>query len=416
MQISSQNYFFLPESRKGNSSFGSEDGRGNSSFPSENGKGNSSFVPKIIEDPISKDMRSLDPFQKVMPSDREGPSAFLAQGGVVDQKEARFMILCSLQQSQHCFSKTIAEHIDLVWAFSPICTTYPDRMPELYKTHANYIGYLKSFGITSILLEAIYPGQDFKLTTAGNEPWEIQLLVEDYVYYRENLVNVAVRKTKHLNYDYIIWLDSHQIFLNPYWWEDGIYKMARYPTVSFFHDLAHVKNPGDNSTMREGTDQPGVQYVYQQTSDIHYWLNGYGGWKAWNGNAVGVRREIYDKIEYIADYCIAGCCDCVFNDATMTYHWNLMDSFGSYGKAMQPWIQAARKVLGGENGVVRGRLFHLYHEHVRYDGSATRKLVKHPNLDLLNELYRDENFTIRIKKESFLKQIMVKPLNSFPIY
>jgi len=357
-----------------------------------------------------------DKFTKEMPSDREGSSAFLTEGGIVDQKEARFRILCCLQQSQHCYSKTIAEHIDLVWAFSPIYTLFPERMPEIYITHMNYIGYLKSFGIQTILLEAIYPDQDFKVTTAGNEPWEIQLIVEDYLYYRENFVNVAVRKTKHLNYDYIIWLDSHQVFLNPYWWEDGIYKMARYPTVSFFHDLVHVKYAGNNQTMREGTDQPGVQYVYQHTSDMNYWLSGYGRWAAWNGNAVGVRREIYDKIEYIVDYCVVGCCDCIFNDATMTSYWDLMDSFGSYGKAMQPWITAARKVLGGENGVVRGRLLHLYHEHIRYDGVATKTLVHYPNLNLWNEVYRDENFTLHIKPGSFLKRIITKPPDNIPMY
>jgi len=428
VQISSQNTFFLPEAAKGNPSSvpGTEKENNSTLVPEkerENGSSSvfetedNSFFVSEVRGNFVYDRRDISQgSQKMMPSDREGPSAFLTQGGVVDQKNARLRLLCRLQQPQQCFSKTIAEQIDLVWAFSPIYSIFPDKMPELYITHMNYIGYLKSFGIQTILLEAIYPGQNFKVTKAGNDPWEIQLVVEDYLYYRENFVNVAIRKTKHMNYDYIIWLDSHQIFLNPYWWEDGIEKMARYPTVSFFHDLVHVKYADNNQTMREGTDQNGVQYVYSQTSDMNYWVNGETGiWMAWNGNAVGVRREIYDQIEYIMDYCIQGCCDCVFNAATMTSYWNLMDSFGSYGKEMQPWIKAARKVLGGENGVVRGKLLHLYHEHIRYKPDSFKALVNDPKLNIWNEIYRDENFTIHLKKDSYLKKIFKKPTD-VPIY
>jgi len=350
----------------------------------------------------------------MMPSDREGTSAFLTQEGTIDQKDARSRILCRLQQFENCYSKSIAEQIDLVWAFSPIYSPFPEKMPCLYKTHGDFVGYMKSFGIKSVVLEAIYPGQNFTLTTAGNEPWEIQLEIEDYIYYRENFLNVAIRKTWHLEYEYILWIDAHQIFLNPYWWEEGIYKLARYPTVSFFQTLAHFNGSENNNTLKDGLDMGGVQYLYQQTSNINHWISGYGRWQAWNGNAVGIRREIYEKIDYIIDYCIEACCDCAFNAATMTSYWDLMDSFGGYGKALKPWITAAKKTLGGENGVVRGRMLHLYHEHIWHDGAVFRRLVNTGSLNLWNELYRDENFTIHIKKESFLKGLKTKP-DQFPV-
>ncbi len=136
------------------------------------------------QDFIAKNCTHTIGFQKMMPSDREGTSAFLNQEGTIDQKDARSRILCSLHQFKKCSSKSIAEQIDLVWAFSPIYSPFPEKMPYLYKTHGNFVGYMNSFGIKSVVLEAIYPGQNFTFTTAGNEPWEIQLEIEDYIYYR----------------------------------------------------------------------------------------------------------------------------------------------------------------------------------------------------------------------------------------
>lgn len=265
--------------------------------------------------------RKMDPFEKNMPVDRQGTSTYLEKGGVIETKDPRGIFLCKISLAQHCVSREIADVIDQVYAFCPIYSVDHNRHTMLYYRHTNFLGYLKVHGIKSVVLEAIYPGQKFKVTTAGNEPWEIQLEIHDFFYYRENLLNVAIRKTKHMDYEYILWIDAHEMFLNTYWWEKGIYQMAKYPSVSFFQTLAHVDDPR-NKTI-PWFDLAGVQYAVKTTSDLSKWIDAKKG--MWNGNAVGVRREIYDQIGYVIDECIAGCCDCAFNYATITIYRNIHD-------------------------------------------------------------------------------------------
>jgi len=342
--------------------------------------------------------------------ERERASYFGTRGGVIPTSDPRNRLLCKLKNQMSCYSEYVAEHVDLLYSFSPIYASFQNKFKSLYHHHTNFIGYMKTIGIQSVVIEAIFPGQNYLVTTAGNEPYEIQVQIDDYIYYRENLLNVAIRKTKHLDYEYIVWIDSHQVFLNPYWWEEGIYQMAKYPPVSLFHSVAHY-NDNNNKTFDRWKDLYGVQYILQNTGDIHAWIDAkQGQWKGWQGNAVGVRTEIYDKIEFILDYCILGCCDCAFNYATMTSDWNLFEPSSNSAAQLMPWIEKARKVLGKKNGVVRGRIYHLYHEHYYGGYGGLSAKLSNSKLDLQKELYRDENFTIHIHPDSILKSWYIPPV------
>ncbi len=111
--------------------------------------------------------------------------------------------------------------------------------------------------------------------------------------------------------------------------------MAKYPTVSFFQTLAHVDDPR-NKTI-PWFDLAGVQYAVKTTSDLSKWI--YASKGMWNGNAVGVRREIYDQIGYVIDECIAGCCDCAFNplsgEKSFLKDWILISFFLRFDFFMQ---------------------------------------------------------------------------------
>ena len=252
-----------------------------------------------------------------------------------------------------------------------------------------------------VVLEAIYPGQDYIATKAGNEPWEIQLKVEDTFYYRENFLNVAAKKVP--GWEYILWIDAHQMFLNLYWWEDSIRKMEMFGSVQFYQTLAHM-TAYDNQTI-PWLDLAGVQYAYKLTRDIRNWIE--AGKGMWNGNAVGIRREVYNQIGYIVDECIAGCCDCAFNYANMVDYWDRMDIYGNYGVQLMPWIKDARKYMGGSVDVVRGEIRHLDHEHYFKWGEYLQELSV-GQFNLSKELYRDENFTLHIRDGSDLLKVFPK--------
>jgi len=358
-------------------------------------------VPAIISNQTR--IRNLT-FEQARDVDRRGPSAFLSKEGVVSRKDMRKEILCKMGIETACNTREIAEILDLFGVFCPIYAENQKQQELLYISHANFISYLDTIGIPSVTLEAIYPNQTYLRTQPGNEPRHIQIRVNDTFYYRENFLNVAIRKTK--GFEYYVWIDAHQIFLNTYWWEEAVLKMEHYNNVQFFQNLAWL-NKWNNATDRI-QDLHSVQYAYTITKDLNKYFAKFD--HMWNGNAVGIRREIYEGLGYILDKCIAGCCDCAFNVAGMRDHWDRVDKFGNYGAQLRPWILDASKVFKGEVAVVRGRMLHFHHDHFfaweRYLNALSRS-----SWNLENELYRDENYTLHIKYNSSLLSLF-KPVRS----
>ena len=332
-------------------------------------------------------------YRKAKAVDHEGPSALLLDGAVLDLKDAKIDFLCRINIGNRCYSRYPAENVNQTFAFCPIYSTQPSKHELLYYRHQQFIAYMKSFGLQTVVLEAIYPGQDYKVTQPGREPWEIQLQIKDTFYYRENLLNVAIRKNT--GFEYIIWIDAHHMFENHYWWEEAIVKMDHYGSIQLYQMLAHLSL--ENNSTIPWCDLAGVQYSYVLNRDVRNWV-----WAAkglWNGNAVAMSRENYEKVGYIIDDCIAGCCDCAFNYANMVDYWDRIDIYGEYGKQLMPWILNARKTLGGSVDVIRGHAFHIWHEHYFDWGIYLDDMTKN-FYDIKTELYRDENYTLHVKEGS----------------
>lgn len=59
------------------------------------------------------------------------------------------------------------------------------------------------------------------------------------------------------------------------------------------------------------------------------------------GNAWGIRREVYEGIGYICDYCIAALCDISFNVAALRdpSHWNIFDFVFEEGRELKKWTE-----------------------------------------------------------------------------
>jgi len=383
-----QQKFVKHESNSTNNTNTSSEPQNNPNTPEE---------PEEPEPPIVQKPRELD-LTKDKEIARLGSSVFLSNGGTVPRKDMQRELLCKLGAHAACNTKYIAEVIDLVGAITPIYAEDQKRQELLYTSHSNFIGYLDSIGIPSVTLEAIYPNQTYMATKAGNEPRHIQIKVNDTFYYRENFLNVAIRKTTGL--EYYIWIDAHQIFLNTYWWEEAIWKMEHFNNVQFFQTLAWLRK--DNNATDKNQDLHGVQYAYTTTRDLNRYVMKFD--RMWNGNAVGIRREIYEGLGDILDICIAGCCDCSFNVAGMSDHWDRVDKFLFYGMQLRPWIQEASKVFKGEVAVVRGRMLHFHHDHF-FAWERYLNALAHGTYVLKDELYRDENYTLHVKYNSPLLRV-----------
>jgi len=297
--------------------------------------------------------------------------------------------LCKLNLESFCISSEVAEVIESFWVVCPIYAPYQSANTIRYKLHESYKGYIESIGMSFSTLEAIRKdrNQKFLMTEAGREPYDIQLEFYNDVYLRENYLNVAARKIK--DWQYMAWIDTHQIFENIYWWEETIVRAEKNNSVQIFQYFL-------------GTDPSNVTDILVQSalykSLIQNDLD--AGPPIFYGNAYAIRKEIYDGIEYIFDRCIATCCDCAYVLASLpeSIPFKFYNRWSKYTDQMLPWVENAKKVFKGSRAIVRGFLFHIYHENTipYFD---VLNWINGTNFDMNKDLKRDDNFTLRFYNE-----------------
>jgi len=331
--------------------------------------------------------------------DREGPSTFLQTGGIVPLVNRAFRELCSLSLLSYCHSFYIADVIDTLWSINPIFVPDQKAHQKRYRYHQDFVSYMRSFGISTINVEGamLNQGQKFLLTRPGNEPWDIQLNMSYCLNYRENMVNVGIRKAKP-DWQYVLWIDSHQIFSNLYWWEETIYKLEHYATC---HLASHGNIYDDLNRTREKL--PTFTYLYSTKAPIN---ESDRSNRVFNGNLWGIRREIYEKIGYIYDYCLTGDCDGIWVRSTLKSpnDWDGLLKTKCILKAAQPWINKTASIIKGSSTYIRGEFTHLNHE--RFNNGVHLKFYLWERLcpDLERDFYRDSNFTLFTTNQDLINE------------
>lgn len=70
----------------------------------------------------------------------------------------KFRLLCKLKLMKNCRVYYLAEQVDRLWAISPIYSWDNTKIPQLIDLHEKYKSYLQSFGVGTIVVEALFKG------------------------------------------------------------------------------------------------------------------------------------------------------------------------------------------------------------------------------------------------------------------
>lgn len=331
-------------------------------------------------------------------ADIKGPSAYEQAGGIVPDKVTQYEFLCKISVSKFCNSLFLSEMVDRVFVMAPRYYIHQNIEPMLTMYHYLFLDYIKSIGMKTCVIEAIVESrnQHYESTAPNNEPYEIRTKIEDTFYIRENLLNVAAKKTL-AHWDYMMWIDAHHFFDNTYWWEEAIWKMEHYAGVQFFQHLARLDEW--NNTL-PNLDLRGTMWIYS--------MGKLEGTAVWAGNAWGIRKDLYQQIGYILDTCIAGGCDYSYTMASLKdpNEWDGLDQFPHYKAQQWPWIVETNKIFKGKGTYIRGFVRHFCHEHF-FDYFGFLQKLGRCCFDIKEDLRRDEEWGLHLNndrmKEMFSK-------------
>ncbi len=131
-----------------------------------------------------------------------------------------------------------SEQVDALNEFCVIAAIFnPASFKTQYERYEKFKAHILTFGLRLITIELAYKNQSFQVTQP-NTPNNIQLVTEDVLWYKENLINIAVNNST--DCAYIAWLDIELEFLNRDWVKNTIEALESYKLVQPF-EMVRIK-------------------------------------------------------------------------------------------------------------------------------------------------------------------------------
>ena len=96
----------------------------------------------------------------------------------------------------------------------------PARYESRYRLYRDFCARMKSCGASLYTIELAADDQDFSVTESTN-PFHFQLRSSHELWYKENLVNIAIGRLPS-DWQYVAWVDADVSFARPDWGDETI--------------------------------------------------------------------------------------------------------------------------------------------------------------------------------------------------
>ncbi len=227
----------------------------------------------------------------------------------------------------------------------------------------------------------------------GSRPYitdaTIRLRTEYEVWYKENLINIAVQHLPE-NWEYMAWIDSDISFQNINWARETIEQLQTYKVIQLFTHCIDLGMKGETLHVHTG-----IMYAYIN-GEIHSNHKFHGQYSKYFhvGYAFGIRRDAYNSIGQLPEFPILGSADNHLALALL----GLVD--GSLNRNLHPnYILLCRilqerceRHIKRDVGYIHGTILHNFH-----GNKADRKYQSRWNIlvenqfDPLVDIYKDCN-------------------------
>lgn len=247
---------------------------------------------------------------------------------------------------------------------------------RLYKEFAKHI---EKSGVDLFTVELVSAHQDFVVTEANN-PRHIQLRTSHVLWYKENLVNVAIARLPK-DWEYVAWLDADIHLMRSDWPERTIAELRRHALVQMF---SHVVDLGPNFEILKTRE--GFAYLAAAGAAGEVGVRGEPGY-AW-----AARRSAFEAVGGLIDWSVMGSNDYFMAlglAGAMTEDATRMPG-SNYAAMLLRWQDRCRKHIGGDIGYVGNAIAHFWHGRRKDRGYDSRwKVLVENDFDPAIDLTRD---------------------------
>ena len=214
----------------------------------------------------------------------------------------------------------------------------------------------------------------------------IKLRTEHELWYKENLINIAVR---HLpkDWEYMAWIDADLDFQNKDWVRETIEQLQTYKVVQLFTHCIDMGIKYETLQVHTGIIYAhcnGEKYVTPQKYGNYFHV----------GYAWAIRRDAYDSIGGLIDFAILGSSD---NHMSLSLLGLVDESLNkrlhpNYIKLCKIFQERCANNIKKKVGYVHGTIMHYFHGNKISRGYQSRwSILVENQFDPLSDIYKDSN-------------------------
>jgi hypothetical protein len=266
-----------------------------------------------------------------------------------------------------------------------------------YQLYREFEARMASQGARLYTVELALPDQPFAVTNQ-HQPRHIQIRSPHLLWYKENLVNIALNYLPR-DWEYAAWVDADIAFVRPDWVAATLQQLEQHAFVQLF---THALDLGPQFEPIKTYE--GFVYRLQQSP-------GQGGNPGQTGYAWAARRVALEAIGGVLDWSILGSNDyymaLALIGAIRPEMTRMPDS--GYSKSLLEWQARIAALDLGEPGCVANSLLHFWHGKRADRGYDTRwKILLEHHFDPAADLHRDEQGLLQLRQTKPELQAAIK--------
>jgi hypothetical protein len=267
-----------------------------------------------------------------------------------------------------------------LYVITPIFNPHGYRVRyELYRPFAKHV---EESGATLITIELAVRDRPFEVTEAGN-PNHIQLRTEHTLWYKEPLINIALRQLP-VDWEYVAWVDADIKFVRDDWAQETIRLLQHYKLIQMWsqiqdvspdYELLYARHPYVNSFMHnyhndivptvqiKSPPSPHTEHPYPMpAATVNHTIKA-KNWYGPPGLAWAARRDAIEALGGIIDWGIVGSGDSYMAAALIGgVEYQLRKDFHpNYIRKFMAWQDRAERYIRRNVGYMPGVCIHYWH-------------------------------------------------------